>query len=75
MGDGDGFNAGAIEAWNGVLFDKWVRFRHLLTDGLAEHGNAVLAAHPPGEGARVLDVGCGLGDTTHAIARLVGPRG
>ena len=75
MGDGDGFNAGAIEAWNGVLFDKWVRFRHLLTDGLAEHGNAVLAAHPPGQGARVLDVGCGLGDTTHAIARLVGPGG
>ncbi len=65
----------AIEAWNGVLFDKWVRFRHLLTDGLAEHGNAVLAAHPPGEGTRVIDLGCGLGDTTLTIARLVGPRG
>jgi SAM-dependent methyltransferase len=74
MGDGS-FNAGAIEAWNGVLFDKWIRFRHLLTDGLAEHGDAVLAAHPPGEGARVLDLGCGMGDTTRTIARVVGPGG
>ncbi len=69
------FNAEAIEAWNGVLFDKWVRFRHLLTDGLAAHGDAVLAAHPPAEGAHVLDLGCALGDTTQTIARMIGPRG
>ncbi len=25
-------------AWNGVLFDKFVRFKHLLTLGLARHG-------------------------------------
>ena len=74
MGDAS-FNAEAIEAWNGVLFDKWVRFRHLLTDGLAEHGDAVLAAHPPAEGAHVLDLGCGIGDTTQTIARMIGPRG
>lgn len=68
-------NQEAIEAWNGVLFDKFARFRHTLTDGLAVHGDAALARHPPAPGARVLDVGCGFGDTTLAIARQVGPAG
>ncbi|HWM85714.1 MAG TPA: class I SAM-dependent methyltransferase [Kofleriaceae bacterium] len=68
-------NDEAIEAWNGVLFDKWVRFRHLLTDGLAGHGDALMAGHPPPEGGRVIDLGCGLGDTTLTIARAIGPRG
>jgi SAM-dependent methyltransferase len=30
---------------------------------------------PPQPGQRVLDIGCGLGDTTHQIAALVGPEG
>lgn len=64
-----------IAAWNGVLFDKFVRFRHLLTDGLCGHSDAALARHAPAEGARVLDVGCGFGDTALALARHVGPRG
>lgn len=68
-------NADAIEAWNTVLFDKFVRFRSLVTDGLAGHGDAALERHPPGEGARVLDLGCGFGDTTRRLARLVGPSG
>ena len=24
-----------VQAWNGVLFDKFTRFKHLLVDGLA----------------------------------------
>ena len=68
-------NAEAIEAWNTVLFDKWERFREVLTGGLANHGEAALRRHPPAPGARVLDVGCGYGDTTRRIAELVGPSG
>jgi SAM-dependent methyltransferase len=71
----EGPNGEAIEAWNGVLFDKFVRFRHVVTTGLGNQGEAAMARHPPKEGARVLDVGCGFGDTTIALARKVGPKG
>ena len=39
------------------------------------HGEAALAANPPHEGDRVLDIGCGLGDTTVRLAELVGAAG
>jgi ubiquinone/menaquinone biosynthesis C-methylase UbiE len=68
-------NAEAIQAWDGVLFEKFSRFRHLLTSGLSSHGTEALRRHPPAAGSRVLDLGCGFGDTTVEIARLVGPTG
>jgi ubiquinone/menaquinone biosynthesis C-methylase UbiE len=64
-----------IEAWNTVLYDKFVRFKHLLVAGLAGHSDEVLRRKTFPDGARVLDVGCGFGDSTIRIARLVGPRG
>ncbi len=68
-------NSEATEAWNGPLYDRWIAFRDIVTDGLASHGEAALAAHPPPRGARVLDIGCGLGDTTRRLAELVGAEG
>ena len=68
-------NAEATAAWDGPLFDRWVEFRHLVTDGLGAHGEAALARHPPQPGQRVLDIGCGLGDTTQRLAGMVGPDG
>jgi len=68
-------NAEAIQAWDGVLFEKFTRFRHILTTGLAVHGTEALRRHPLAEGTRVLDLGCGFGDTTLEIARAVGPAG
>jgi ubiquinone/menaquinone biosynthesis C-methylase UbiE len=64
-----------VEAWNTVLYDKFVRFKHLLVAGLAGHSDEILARNLYQEGARVLDVGCGFGDSTVKIARAVGPRG
>lgn len=64
-----------IEAWNTVLYDKFVRFKHLLVAGLAGHSNEVLRRGLYRDGARVLDVGCGFGDSTIRIARAVGPSG
>jgi hypothetical protein len=68
-------NVEAAEAWNGPLFDIWIEYRDLVAEGLREHGEAALSANPPHEGARVLDIGCGLGDTTTRIAGLVGASG
>lgn len=64
-----------VEAWNTVLFDKFVRFRHLLTTGLSGHSDACFRRRPPRAGSSLLDVGCGFGDTTVALARAVGPTG
>lgn len=64
-----------VEAWNTVLYDKFVRFRHLLVAGLAGHSDEVLRRNIYPAGARVLDVGCGFGDSTIRIAQLVGPGG
>ncbi|HEX5124158.1 MAG TPA: class I SAM-dependent methyltransferase [Rhodanobacteraceae bacterium] len=63
------------QAWNTVLFDKFIRFRHLLVDGLAQHSDAALDRRSFARGEHVLDVGCGFGDSTLRIARSVGPAG
>lgn len=70
-----GENDVVIEAWNTVLFDKFCRFKHLLIEGLSAHSNEVLDRGKYPEGGRVVDVGCGFGDSTRIIARRVGPRG
>ncbi len=68
-------NAEAAEAWSGPLFERFVQFRPLVAEGLGAHGEAALAAHPPAPGDRVLDLGCGFGDTTQRLAALVGAGG
>lgn len=64
-----------IEAWNTVLFDKYLRFKHLFTEGLAAHSNQVLDKQDYQQGIRVLDVGCGFGDSTIEIAKRIGKTG
>ena len=64
-----------VEAWNTVLFDKFVRFRHLLIAGLAGHSDELLSRRLFRAGDRVLDIGCGFGDSTLKIANAVGPTG
>jgi ubiquinone/menaquinone biosynthesis C-methylase UbiE len=64
-----------IDAWNTVLFEKFCRFKHLLVEGLSQHSNAAFDRCRYQEGARVLDIGCGFGDSTLRIAKRVGPQG
>jgi SAM-dependent methyltransferase len=68
-------NREATDAWSGPLFERFVEYRELVVDGLGRHGEVALAAHPPREGGRALDIGCGFGDTTRRIAGLVGDAG
>jgi ubiquinone/menaquinone biosynthesis C-methylase UbiE len=64
-----------VRFWNDVLAPKFIRFKHILVDGLSHHSEAVFPALPVRKGDRVLDVGCGFGDTALKLASLVGPTG
>ena len=68
-------NAEAIEAWDGPLFDVFVKYRHIVVAGLKQFGDEALRLYPPPADGRVLDIGCGFGDTTQDLAELVGPNG
>lgn len=64
-----------VAFWNDVLVDKFERHRNILMDGLSYHSEVALSRLQVDPGARVLDVGCGWGDTAIQLARKVGPGG
>jgi ubiquinone/menaquinone biosynthesis C-methylase UbiE len=68
-------NRESQEAWDGVLFDRFVQFRHVMLPSLAVHGETAVLHHPPARGDRVLDIGCGFGDESARLAELVGAEG
>jgi SAM-dependent methyltransferase len=68
-------NAEQRTYWNEQAGPLWVRMQEKMDAQIGAHGEralAVLAAKP---GERILDVGCGCGDTALALARQVGPAG
>jgi SAM-dependent methyltransferase len=68
-------NAEAIGVWNEILVPKFTRYRRVFVEGSAPHSAQALALHPLRPGERVLDIGCGFGETTIELARAVGPSG
>jgi SAM-dependent methyltransferase len=61
-----------IRLWNEINSDRWIRLRELMVRPLLPFGEAVLAALDPKPGEAALDVGCGMGETTLALARRTG---
>ena len=64
-----------VDFWNTVLVPKFIKFKHVLVDGLTHHSEAIFPKLKVKEGDSVLDVGCGFGDTAIKLADRVGPTG
>ena len=64
-----------VDFWNTILVPKFVRWRHIIVDGLTLHSAKIFPSLEVHEGDKVVDAGCGFGDTAIQLARLVGPSG
>lgn len=64
-----------VQFWNDTLADKFDRFRHILMEGLSYHSRVPLERLTVTSGSRILDVGCGWGDTAIQLVRKTGPDG
>lgn len=61
--------------WNDTLADKFDRFRDILMNGLSYHSRIPLGKLNLRPGTKIVDVGCGWGDTALELARMTGPEG
>lgn len=68
-------NADQIAYWNGAAGETWTAIQDRMDLQLEGIGQAGIAALAPKPGERLLDVGCGCGATSLALAHVVGPQG
>src|SRR3546814_977317 len=61
-----------VADWNGQSGERWVANQARLDHMLAAFGEAAIAVAAPAARERVLDVGCGAGSTSFALAACVG---
>ncbi|GGY01023.1 methyltransferase [Litchfieldella qijiaojingensis] len=64
-----------VEFWNDTLAEKFERFREILMNGLSYHSRVPLEKLDLTPGSRIVDVGCGWGDTAIHLAQRTGPQG
>ena len=68
-------NAEQIEYWNSKVGDTWARMQDRLDLAFTPVTAALLSLAAPRAGEDVLDIGCGTGETTLALAGAVGEDG
>ncbi|HXC54970.1 MAG TPA: class I SAM-dependent methyltransferase [Rhizomicrobium sp.] len=68
-------NADQIKFWNGPTGLKWTQFQADMDRNLAAATAGILPFAKAAPGERVLDIGCGAGETSLKLAEAVGPNG
>jgi SAM-dependent methyltransferase len=68
-------NEDQIEYWNGKAGETWARMQERMDLALSPVTASLLSLAAPQPGEQVLDIGCGSGETTLAIAAAVGDEG
>ncbi len=68
-------NSEQIAEWNGAMGERWAAMRQEIDRFVVPFGDAALKAAAPQPGERVIDIGCGCGDTAIELARMVGGAG
>jgi SAM-dependent methyltransferase len=68
-------NSEQIAEWNGALGQRWATMQREIDGIVVPFGDAALKAAAPQPGEKVIDIGCGCGDTSIEIARIVGETG
>lgn len=73
--DGSSPNDDQITYWNESAGLTWAAMQDKLDAQIEPLGEGAMAVLAPASGERVLDIGCGCGQTTLALAARVGPAG
>lgn len=68
-------NADQIAFWNSIAGQTWAALQENLDRQIEPLGALAMDALAPRLGERVIDIGCGCGQTSFALARRVGPTG
>ena len=68
-------NADQVEYWNGEVGQRWARNQDRMDRAFQPLTDALLERAAPRRGERVIDIGCGCGDLTLALAGRLGAGG
>jgi SAM-dependent methyltransferase len=68
-------NTAQIDYWNAHVGRTWAEHHEALDRQIQPLGDVALEALAPVSGERILDIGCGCGETTLALGQSVGPDG